>query len=120
MEDTEEMEDSGQREILLKCTICAGTDFSVRSAALNSALTSASGLYWDDTSGTCYVCQSCGYVHWFLPRSHLRNPLVKIRTIDEFEETEEQDYSQPESESIDERIPFVAPEAMGLVPKKRL
>lgn len=23
---------------------------------------------WANATATCYVCDGCGYIHWFLPR----------------------------------------------------
>lgn len=51
----------------LSCLVCENDEFLVRSAQLNTAAMSLLGLDWADQSATCYVCDRCGYVHWFLP-----------------------------------------------------
>jgi hypothetical protein len=51
----------------LHCEICKHTRFYSRSAQLNTAVLSFFDMDWANTSATCYVCERCGYVHWFLP-----------------------------------------------------
>jgi hypothetical protein len=51
---------------LLKCQVCTHDRFLTRTALLNTAGASFFGFDWANRSATCYVCESCGYVHWFL------------------------------------------------------
>lgn len=49
-----------------ECTACGHTEFSQRSAQLNTAGMTLFNLDWANESARCLVCKSCGYVHWFL------------------------------------------------------
>lgn len=52
----------------LRCEICGHQRFWTREAQLNTAVASFFSFDWANPSATCYVCESCGYIHWFLPR----------------------------------------------------
>ena len=52
----------------LHCVICRHNRFRRRKAQLNKASSSLLGTEWLDASAICYECDSCGYVHWFVPR----------------------------------------------------
>ena len=55
-------------EIDLKCEICKQDRFWRREAQLNTSVATFFSLDWANASADCYVCDSCGYIHWFLPR----------------------------------------------------
>jgi hypothetical protein len=50
------------------CMVCAETTFDQREAQLNTAVATFFNFDWANASATCLVCQTCAYVHWFLPR----------------------------------------------------
>jgi hypothetical protein len=50
------------------CLICGHDRFWCREAQLNTAVATFFGFDWANASGICYVCNDCGYIHWFLPR----------------------------------------------------
>jgi hypothetical protein len=52
--------------INLKCQFCGHTKFWHRRAPLNTALATFFKFDWADASADCFVCDKCGYVHWFL------------------------------------------------------
>ena len=59
----------GHYEVLGKsfeCTVCGHTEFAQRAAQLNTAGMTFMKLDWMNESARCLVCESCGYVHWFV------------------------------------------------------
>jgi hypothetical protein len=52
----------------LKCQICGHDEFHLRDAQLNTAGMSLMNLDWLNASARCFVCDRCGYIHWFLPK----------------------------------------------------
>ena len=50
----------------LRCEICKHDLFWYRQAQLNTAAASFFNFDWANPSATCYVCDRCGYIHWFL------------------------------------------------------
>jgi predicted nucleic-acid-binding Zn-ribbon protein len=52
----------------LKCQVCGHDEFERREGQLNTATASFFNLDWTNTSAICFVCEKCGYIHWFLPR----------------------------------------------------
>lgn len=52
--------------IPLNCVVCGGTEFKQRTAQLHSAAATFFGFEWTGPSAECYICQSCGYLHWFM------------------------------------------------------
>ncbi len=55
-------------DISLHCEICKRDRFWKREGQLNTAVASFFSLDWANATATCYVCEYCGYVHWFLPK----------------------------------------------------
>jgi predicted nucleic-acid-binding Zn-ribbon protein len=53
---------------VLKCQVCGHDEFSKREAQLNTAGMSFVSLDWVNASAVCFVCEQCGYIHWFLPK----------------------------------------------------
>lgn len=51
----------------LRCLICGHDHFRQQSAQLNTAGATFLGLDWANRSAWCFVCEKCGYIHWFLP-----------------------------------------------------
>jgi hypothetical protein len=51
----------------LQCTICEHDRFLVRDAQLNTSILTFLGFDWLNKSGRCYICDKCGYIHWFVP-----------------------------------------------------
>lgn len=53
---------------VLHCQICGHDEFARREAQLNTAGLSFLNMDWLNTSAVCFVCDKCGYIHWFLPK----------------------------------------------------
>ena len=54
-------------DLQLRCEICEHDRFWHRRAQLHTAVASFFDLEWVQPSADCYVCDNCGYIHWFLP-----------------------------------------------------
>jgi hypothetical protein len=52
----------------LQCEICKCEQFRHRTAQLNTRAATFFNFDWANASANCYVCDRCGYVHWFLPK----------------------------------------------------
>ena len=52
----------------LRCEICKHDRFWTREAQLNTAVATFFNFDWANKTATCYVCDGCGYIHWFLQR----------------------------------------------------
>ena len=52
----------------LSCQMCSSTTFWRKDAVLHGALASFVSLEWLSPKCVCYVCSSCGFIHWFWPR----------------------------------------------------
>ncbi len=52
----------------LKCVVCEHDKFSQRDAQLNTTGMSMLGLDWANKTASCYVCENCTYIHWFLEK----------------------------------------------------
>ena len=50
----------------LACQFCGHSGFHTRRALLH-----AEGFAWNNRSAFCYICDACGYIHWFLPAEPL-------------------------------------------------
>ena len=54
----------------LKCQVCELTRFFRREARLTTGA-ALFGQDWANSKANCFVCEQCGYVHWFVKtRSH--------------------------------------------------
>jgi hypothetical protein len=52
--------------VKLRCNVCGHDLFWQRRAQLNTAVATFLNFDWANRSATCFVCDRCGYVHWFL------------------------------------------------------
>ncbi len=52
----------------LRCEICHNDSFWRREALLNTAVATFFNFDWANAKALCYVCDGCGYIHWFLPQ----------------------------------------------------
>ena len=52
----------------LRCEICKHDHFWQREAQLNTAVATFFDFDWANATAVCYVCDGCGYIHWFLPK----------------------------------------------------
>ena len=50
----------------LVCMFCSNDTFSTRVEQLHSPTRTIFNLEWTDKTATCFVCSSCGYLHWFM------------------------------------------------------
>lgn len=55
-------------DIDLRCEICKHDRFWRRESQLNTAVATFFNFDWANVTATCFVCDGCGYIHWFLPR----------------------------------------------------
>ena len=55
-----------KKNLLINCLICGNQSFDRRPAQLNTSTLSFFGLDWLNKTADCYVCKSCGYIHWFV------------------------------------------------------
>jgi predicted nucleic-acid-binding Zn-ribbon protein len=49
----------------LRCQVCEYTRFFRREARLTTGA-SLFGQDWTNSKADCFVCEQCGYVHWFV------------------------------------------------------
>ena len=66
MEKTPEKKEIFGKE--MTCLICGHNSFFERKAQLNTRLASFFDFDFANKSGTCIVCEKCGYIHWFLEK----------------------------------------------------
>jgi len=52
----------------LHCEIRGHDLFWRRKAQLNTSVATFFDLDWANSSAVCFVCNGCGYIHWFLPK----------------------------------------------------
>ena len=57
-----------KKGLKLECVICKSHLFWTRTTLMNTTGMSIIGLDWANKHATNYVCNSCGYVHWFLEK----------------------------------------------------
>jgi hypothetical protein len=48
----------------LRCQVCEFTRFYRREAQLSTG--ASFGQDWANSKAECFVCEQCGYVHWFV------------------------------------------------------
>lgn len=63
-EESERVQVAG---LTLQCEICKNDRFWAREAQLNTAVATFFNFDWANATADCYVCDRCGYIHWFLP-----------------------------------------------------
>jgi hypothetical protein len=61
--------------VRLSCKHCGGEAFTHRQGQLNTAAMSFLNLDWLNRSADIYVCDGCGFLHWFLEAGE-RDPAV--------------------------------------------
>ena len=54
--------------LTLHCEICKHERFWKRQAQLNTAVATFFNFDWANPAADCYVCDGCGYIHWFLTK----------------------------------------------------
>jgi len=52
----------------LKCLVCGHDHFWTRKTLMNTKGVSGIGFAWANKTAENYICDSCGYVHWFFQR----------------------------------------------------
>ena len=50
----------------LRCQVCDYTRFFRREAALSTGASNVFGQDWANSQASCFICEQCGYVHWFV------------------------------------------------------
>ena len=76
-------------KIPLHCQVCGEDEFVERKAQLNTAGMTMMNLDWLNESATCFVCEQCGYVHWFAFKD------AKLKPVHEGEEHKKRDQWVP-------------------------
>jgi hypothetical protein len=51
----------------IRCLMCRHTGFSKRQALLDGRWPPFPQLDSRSDEATCFICDKCGYIHWFLP-----------------------------------------------------
>ncbi len=54
------------QETELRCQVCQHEDFDERKAQMKTAGMSLWGVDRFNKPARCFVCNRCGYVHWFI------------------------------------------------------
>lgn len=54
--------------VKLECVICKNSLFWTRTTLMNTKGMTFFNLDWANKNATNYVCDNCGYVHWFLEK----------------------------------------------------
>lgn len=49
-----------------RCQVCDYTRFFRREADLSTGASSSFGQDWANSKASCFICEQCGYVHWFV------------------------------------------------------
>ena len=50
----------------LRCQVCDYTRFFRREAGLSTGASNVFGQDWANSQASCFICEQCGYVHWFV------------------------------------------------------
>lgn len=66
--EKEKSEEVYVANLKLRCEICKHERFWLREAQLNTAVATFFNFDWVNPTATCYVCDGCGYIHWFLTK----------------------------------------------------
>jgi len=53
----------------LECQVCKNDTFWERETLMNTPGLTFFGLEWANKRAQNYICDNCGYVHWFLEKS---------------------------------------------------
>ncbi len=52
----------------LKCTVCNNETFWQRETLMNTSKMTFFKLDWLNKSALNYICNNCGFIHWFMHR----------------------------------------------------
>lgn len=69
----------------LRCQVCEFTRFHRREAELASGA-SFFGQEWANPKADCYVCEQCGFVHWFVRTRSVAASAANTELSEEIEE----------------------------------
>ena|SRR5687768_1423387 len=50
----------------LRCQVCDYTRFYRRETGFSTGASSFFGQDWANSKATTFICEQCGYVHWFM------------------------------------------------------
>lgn len=53
---------------IMSCLMCGSKKFWTRKTLMNTVGFSFFNIDWANKNATNYVCNDCGYVHWFLEK----------------------------------------------------
>ena len=71
MSDTKKVKVKG---VDLVCKHCGGGSFNHRMSQLNTSKLTFFNLDWLNASADVYVCDDCGFLHWFLYPEDITSP----------------------------------------------
>ena len=72
----------------LSCPICKGKEFSKRSSLLNTRGMTFLGLDWTNQGAINYICDTCGYILWFIDdgreyvEKYTENKIIETQGLD--------------------------------------
>ena len=69
----------------LRCQVCEFTRFYRREAELSTGA-SFFGQDWTNSKADCFVCEQCGFVHWFVKTRSVAASAENTALSDEIEE----------------------------------
>lgn len=52
----------------LTCQICHNDHFYRKEGKLTTSMLAFFDLEWTAPTAVCFICDQCGYIHWFLPQ----------------------------------------------------
>jgi len=69
----------------LVCPVCGCKNFEKRSSLLNSRGMTFLGLDWTNQGAINYICESCGYIFWFIDdgREYIEKHLNEMQNTSE-------------------------------------
>jgi predicted nucleic-acid-binding Zn-ribbon protein len=64
----------------LRCQVCDYTRFFRREASLSTGASTTFGQDWANSKANCFICEQCGFVHWFA-RTHSSGVAAEDTTL---------------------------------------
>jgi predicted nucleic-acid-binding Zn-ribbon protein len=50
----------------LRCQMCEHEEFTRKDVLLNTSFATFFGFDWANRSAMTFICERCGYIHWFV------------------------------------------------------
>ena len=87
----------------LRCQVCDYTRFFRREARLTTGA-AFFGQDWANSKANCYVCEQCGYVHWFVRARHVGASAEDSSLAAEIEDLRQRIEAEYEAEEAAEAV----------------